>query len=167
MFEPSRATISLAIFNRQVLQCQDDAYTLAWYLLGDVALAETAVQAAVESAFQHGAAIHHGDALNKSCRLVIFRVVVEQCQRQLNRPLPLIGETGEQGILEMLRRLPEQERQALILVDILSMGYAEGAEVLRMPVEDFRQRLAWGRRKLAACQAHPAPSLLMQSQGKV
>ncbi len=159
MFEPSRSTTPLALFNRQVLQCQDDAYTLAWYLLGDEALAEAAVQEAVDRAY------HHGAARSKSCRLVILRAVVEQCHRRLNRPPSPNGKTGEQSIPEMLCKLPEQERQALILVDILGLTYAESAEVLRMPVEDFHPRLALARRKLAACQPQPAPSLLAQSHG--
>ncbi len=159
MFEPSRSKTPLAIFNRQVLQCQDDAYTLAWYLLGDEALAEAAVQAAIESVYRHGS------VGGKSYRLMILQAVAIQSHQHLRRELPITGKTGEQSIPDTLRRLPEQERQALILVDILLLNYEESAEVMRLPLKEFGQRLAWARRKLADCQAQPAPSLLMQSHG--
>jgi DNA-directed RNA polymerase specialized sigma24 family protein len=161
MFEPSRSTTPLAIFNRQVLQCQDDAYTLALYLLGDEAMAEAAVQAAVESVFRHGCA---GD---KPFRLSILQAVANESHQHLQRALPIIRNTGEQSILEMLRRLPEQERQALILVDVLRLNYEESAEVMRVPSKNFGLRLAWARRRLAACQVQPVPPWFMQNHGKI
>ncbi len=161
MSASSRSTTQLAIFNRQVLQCQDDAYTLAWYLSGDETLAETVVQSAIENLYRRAS------AGKKSYRLMILQAVVTQSHQNLRRLLPMTGKTSEQSILEMLCRLPEEERQALILVDILGLSYAESAEVLRMPVQDVSQRLAWARRKLAACQAQRLPSLLAQSHGKI
>ncbi len=161
MFDPSRSTINHAIFNRRVLECQDDAYTLAWYLSGNEALAETVVQAAVESLYRNAA------IRDTSFRLMILQAVVRQSHRSMRRSLPINGKTGDQGILEMLRSLPEQERQALILVDILRLSYAESAAILRIPIEDLGQRLARARRVLAACQPEPLPSLFVQSHGKV
>ena len=43
---------TLSLFNQQILLCQDEAYTLAWYLLGDEIEAEKTTQAAVEAAFR-------------------------------------------------------------------------------------------------------------------
>ena len=43
----------ITIFNSLALQTQDEAYTLAYYLLGDERRAERATQAAFEQLYQH------------------------------------------------------------------------------------------------------------------
>jgi DNA-directed RNA polymerase specialized sigma24 family protein len=49
--DPSSAMNTLSLFNQQVLHYQDDAYTLARYLLGDDAVAEAVMQNAVQVTF--------------------------------------------------------------------------------------------------------------------
>lgn len=136
----------LSGFNQQVAACQDEAYTLAWYLLGDDAAAEAVVQAAVANVF-HGYSI--SQAGKKSCRLSVLQAVLDQCQQQSTNPLPTTGASNGDGILEMLQRLPEREKQALVLIDILGLAYPEAAAVLGRSMKGIPGLLSRARRELA------------------
>lgn len=131
---------TLTHFNQQVLQCQDDAYTLAWYLLGDEAQAEAAVKDAVRIVFNNNAA-------NGSCRVSIFRTVIQHCQAQLHATVPITGISDDNEIFGMLRTVPEDDRLALILVDILGLCYVDAAAIIGIQVHDLSQRLAYGRQR--------------------
>ncbi|RPJ45347.1 MAG: hypothetical protein EHM21_09445 [Chloroflexi bacterium] len=145
----------LAHFNQQVLLCQDDAYTLAWYLLGSETQAEAATQAAVLAAY------HQAVRLD-DCRTVLLRQVVRQCKRRgrgfmpfgkiQNRQTADARSLADARLLgdafASLQKLPDLERQALVLVDILGLSGTEAAAVLGCPVGAVQQHLAQGRRKV-------------------
>ena len=130
---------TLTLFNEQIRQCQDDAYTLAWYLLGDEAEAEAATQAAVRAAY---ALFSPGQA---NCKLAILKQVLLACFGKHSRAsIPATG-----GLPPALQSLPERERQALVLVDILNLSYPEAARVAGQPVREILHLLAQARSKVA------------------
>ena len=133
----------LSLFNQQVLICQDEAYTLAWYLLGDGIEAEKATQAAVAAAFQYFS------PQKGNCRALILRQVFRLCQRkappQETLPIPEISVTFN-----------DCERQTLVLVEILNLSYSEAASVLDCPPQEISRLIAQARRKLIqAGSEHP------------
>lgn len=128
---------SLAQFNQQVLECQDDAFTLAWYLLGDEAAAEDAVETAMMMAY------HRAQSCQEDGRRLILEKVLCLCAGKFgNRPL----ETD--AACAALHGLPNLERQVIILVDILCLTYTETAELLKRSHSDIIRLLAQARRKI-------------------
>ncbi len=128
---------SLAQFNQQVLECQDDAFTLAWYLLGDEATAEAAVQAAVMNAY------HRAQSGQEADRRLILEQVLRYCAGKIGN-----SSSGmPSGYLE-LHKLPDLERQLIILIDILCLNYDETAKLLNCSIRTITQLLAQTRRKV-------------------
>lgn len=128
----------LSQFNQQVLRCQDDAYTLAWYLLGDEAQAASATQASVAAAFPF-----YSPYL-KNCRVLILKQVINQCRAwKTARETRAIA-----SVHPGFPALPELERYALILIDILNLSYTDTAVVLDRSVSEISGLLSQGRRKL-------------------
>jgi len=127
---------SLAQFNQQVLECQDDAFTLAWYLLGDEAAAEAAVQAAVMRAY------HRAQSGRVDDRRLILKQVLRCCAVKIGND----SSGMPSGYLEV-HKLPAVERQVIILIDILCLNYDETAHLSNRSIRTITQRLAQARRK--------------------
>jgi hypothetical protein len=117
-------------YNARVLACQEDAFTLACYALGDESQAAQVVQAAVRQAYWCF------DGSEGRCREQIMSAIAEGCRRSAARGL------ATQGVFTAL---PVEERLAVILVDVLSMNYRQAAEILRRPAAQFARLLAQGR----------------------
>jgi DNA-directed RNA polymerase specialized sigma24 family protein len=128
-------------YNQLVLQHQEEAYTLAFYTLGDERQACETVQNAISDAF------HHPSGNNFHLRLL--RRVTQLCfQMQVNTiDLSVVPE-----IVRRLSALPLQERLALVLVDILGLNYAQAAMVCHQTKSQISHLLAQGRVHLLA---HP------------
>jgi RNA polymerase sigma-70 factor, ECF subfamily len=58
-----------------------------------------------------------------------------------------------QDVLEALRRIPSERREALILVGVEGMSYRDAADVLGIPVGTLMSRLGRGRQQLRAILA--------------
>lgn len=125
----------LSLFNQQIILCQDDAYTLAWYLSGNEAEAEAITQAAVQAA----SACFSPNRVD--CRMLIFKQVVEQCQKRAPAPRASV----EPGILHDLQFLNQHKRVVVVLVDILGLPYSEAAYLTNLPREQIRCLLAQAR----------------------
>ncbi len=125
----------LTHFNQQVSRCQDDAYTLAWYLLGDEVEAEVVLQAAVQTAYAYFS------PNQVECRMLIFKQVVVQCQKRTPAPRNSV----EPGILRDLQFLNQHKRVVLVLVDILGLPHSEAAYLTNHPQEQIRCLLAQAR----------------------
>jgi len=110
------ADARLSAFNQQVLQQQDDAYTLAYYLLGSAEAASQAVQQAVLQCYQHNG--------RGSQRLSLLKTVLKNC---LNPAIPV---TGADPLARGILSLPQDERRTVLLVDVLGLSYVEAAQVL-------------------------------------
>lgn len=148
--DAAHAAQERSAFNRQVLDCQDEAFTLAWYLLGDEALAAEALQAAVMRVYQRSAA-------GKSLRWQVLRAVADcaaepRCRllRGFSTPAP-DPSGGREGLwlANWLQDLPESERLAAALVDVLGLSIADAAAVLDQPQRVVVQRLTRARRSLS------------------
>jgi DNA-directed RNA polymerase specialized sigma24 family protein len=134
---------TLAQYNQQVQACQDEAYTLAWYLLADEAAAEAVVQEAVEMVFRQTA------GGQRSCRQAIFCAVLRQCHLRWRSSMPITGAAAGQAVHTLLHRLPEVERQVLVLVEIIGLGYHETAQLVHRPVKEIQAVVAQARRLAA------------------
>lgn len=136
--ESSSAMDSLSLFNQQVLQCQDDAYTLAWYLLGDEAEAEAVMQSAIQETFQCYS------SNRKDCRLLILKQVAKHC---LTRK-PAACSSAEPDITCNIHFLTQQERVALVLIDILQFDYPEASFITGIPLGKIGPLLGHARWKM-------------------
>lgn len=162
----------LYAFNRLVLAYQDKAYTLAFYLLGDMMVAEDAVQETFISAYRSIQSCR-GD----SFRSWLFRMVTNKCLDELRRrkrhpitPFEATDIWGEEiespqrsvdtveipeesmsragtdrYLLRCLDRLKTEDRIAIVLVDILELRYGEAAKIIGCPPGTVKSRLACAR----------------------
>lgn len=129
---------TLSLFNQQVLQCQDDAYTLVGYLLGDEAEAEAVMQSAILTTF------HCYSPNRKDCRLLILKQVAKQC---LIRK-PAACSSAKPGIAYDIHLLTQQERVALVLIDILRFDYPETSFITGIPLGKIGPLLGNARWKM-------------------
>jgi DNA-directed RNA polymerase specialized sigma24 family protein len=128
---PSRR--DLDAYNQQVLACQDQVFTLALHLLGDEQAADAAVARAVRAVYTRARP-------RPSVRIQLIAQVLRSCDRRLGH--------GDTSLPVYLRTLPEPERHALLLVDLLGLCYDEAAEVLGCSRPLLAGRLAAGRQRL-------------------
>jgi DNA-directed RNA polymerase specialized sigma24 family protein len=136
----SQTRPTLQAYNQLVLQHQDEAFTLAYYMLGSQGDASRVVEAAFQQAYQD----FSGPAL--VFRRAVLRLVASSCLAR-GKPDPAATPTG---MPPGLAGLPSRARLALVLVDLLGMNYSEAAGMLEQPVGRFASQLAQARRKLAS-----------------
>jgi RNA polymerase sigma-70 factor (ECF subfamily) len=168
----------LDAFNRLVLIYQDQAYNLAYRMLGDEDSAEDATQNAFISAYRNLNSYRGG-----SFRAWVLRIITNNCydelRRRKRRPVtPLEPETEdeeeiesprwladdspspeekaeraemERAIQHCLGDLPEEFRSVAVLVDVQGMDYEEVSTVIGKPLGTIKSRLARARLKLRRC----------------
>jgi len=125
---------SLETFNRALMTCQDQAYTLAYDLLGSEKEATTALQSATENAFRD----RDGKTDSIHCRLL--HRVLSACRELVSDAKPQMSEFHQH-----LQILPFECRAAVILVDVLALDYCETTRVMRCNPDHVRCVLAHGR----------------------
>lgn len=131
------ATIpGLDVYNQEVLACQQEAFTLALYLLGNDHAADDVVQRSVMAAYRCCRR-----SPDQPIRLTILREVIRLCDHHTGRP--------EDGLSSHLRRLSRRECRSLLLIDLLGLSYDQAAHVLRCKKHDLAQWLARARANLA------------------
>ena len=67
--------------------------------------------------------------------------------------LPAVGVTAAYGVVEtmaLLDGLPLEQREAIVLTQLIGLSYVDAAQVMRVPVGTIRSRVARGRDGLAA-----------------
>jgi hypothetical protein len=121
---------------------QDEAYTLAYYLLGNEARADEAVAAVFSRRLPTG----RGRAEDN--RLEILRAIGLYCQAHGATPAWGIQPGGDE-IISRLGRLNGSERAAAVLVDVLGLSYAQAARVLSCSQHRLGKLLAHARLNLA------------------
>ena len=168
----------LDAFNRLVLIYQDQAYNLAYRMLGDEDSAEDAAQNAFISAYRSLNSYRGG-----SFRAWVLRIITNACydelRRRKRRPVtalepetedeeeiesprwladdsPSPEERAERAEMERaiqhcLEDLPEEFRSVAILVDVQGMDYEEVSSVMGKPLGTIKSRLARARMKLRRC----------------
>jgi len=159
-------------FNRLVERHQTVAYNLAYRTVHNVDDAADATQEAFLSAFRAIRSFH-----GSSFRAWLLRIVVNACydarRHAARRPTSstdaLAAEMGElpwaderapdpehvalsaetRATIEVaLATLPEDQRLAIVLVDMQQLSYEEAAEALACPIGTVRSRLARGRARM-------------------
>lgn len=161
---PATADTQFMSFNSLALQTQDEAYTLAYYLLGDERHAERATQAAFEQLHRHARM-----ELNRF-RLEVLRRVVDGCRRigqimpdrsALRSTLRMVASRDE--TIQRLLPLNDGERFVVVLVDILGLSYEEAAQVLGSSKKEVSRNLAKAR--LALSEQETARQAFPSAQG--
>ena len=152
---------------------RDRAWAVALRTLGDPSEAEDAVQDAFLSAFRK-ADRFRGDAQFTTW---LHRIVVNACldrmRRRRVRPVAAYDDSaldtvpdprdalGEREtaleVGEALQRLTDDQRLAIVLVDLQGMSVEEAAGVLDVPVGTVKSRCHRGRARLAVHLGHLRP----------
>ena len=155
-------------FTTLVRRHQDRLWAVALRTLGDREDAADALQDALISAYR-SAGSYRGDA---KVTTWLHRVVVNACLDRMRRnkvrptvPMPDDGgpvdpndalgnrETAME-IEAALATLPEEQRAALVLVDVQGMPVEDAASVLGVPTGTVKSRCARGRARLALQLGH-------------
>jgi RNA polymerase sigma-70 factor (ECF subfamily) len=176
----SRKQEDLAAFNQLVLEHQDSAYNLAYYLLGDPDLAEDVTQKAFLNAYLKFCTFQ-GDSfrawiltivrnacydelrLSKRRRVLSIDDLEEEdagdsiwleASRQVPTPEQAFDSRETQDLIEKaLATLREEYREVLVLVDLQGLEYQAAAQVIGRPVGTVKSRLARARRQLMEAPA--------------
>lgn len=156
-------------FGRLVALHRDRLYAVAMRTLGDREEAADAVQDALLSAYR-SAAGYRGEARVTTW---LHRVVVNACLDRLRRrkvrpavPLPTGSEEPASprdelaeretalDVAQALAALPEDQRVALVLVDLQGLSVDDAARVLGVPAGTVKSRCSRGRARLAISLGH-------------
>lgn len=135
------SSLTFDSFNQQILVCQDEAFTMAIYLVGDEELACQIVQEAVLRVYNDGNGTQPID-------WQMLQEVIFSCRRAIRS---LFGETIAIPGWEQLKC---HEREALLLVDVLGKSYQDAAFILNSSRDEITQNVASGRRHLTR-SIHP------------
>jgi predicted DNA-binding protein (UPF0251 family) len=120
-------------------ETQEEAFTLAYYLLGD----ETAALAAVEAAY---ARLARTGATPGGLRIETLRLVIKH---SISRIKSWPRKATYDLLARKLLNLPLESRQVLALVDVLGLDYSQAAEVLGLSKGRVSQALARARRAMS------------------
>lgn len=158
-------------FGALALSYLEDVVAYARRLTADATDAEDLAQATFERAFRRFEELRAPSA----CRAWLFRIarnlfidtrrsiVARSELRLVEEPvaspaLTVSAETVERltalELEEALARLPQEQREVVLLCDLWGFGYAEIAAILEVPIGTVRSRLARSRARLAASLAN-------------
>ena len=132
-------TMSMDRFNQQVLACQEEAFTLAFSLLGDEALACEVLQEVILQVYSGW----RGDDCNIVVK-VLHGVIGISRQAKLSKTCDATE------WIPGWNQLERGKQEALLLVDLLGKSYQQTALVLDRSEGDVALTVAHGRCKLAA-----------------
>ena len=134
-------------------------------LTGQVADADDIVQIAVERALMRIDQFQPGTKLDAWLFSIVRNAWIDEARSRTRRgkvfAAPELGESvGTDGAAEMhakleaddvwtaMRKLPEEQREAVALVCVEGMAYREAADALGVPIGTLTSRLARGREAL-------------------
>ena len=160
-------------FRAAALPHLDALYTVARYITRSAADAEDAVQECYLRAFRHFDGLRGSDIkpwlmaiLRNVCRAEFARrsnvVVMERKTDGIDDAVPLWQEDQEspeggivrrqnaESVRGLLKALPEQFREVIVLRDIEDLSYREIAQAVDAPIGTVMSRLARGRGMLRA-----------------
>ena len=89
----------------------------------------------------------HVDRLNERQRWS-YSIPEEVLENRLARPAPQPDRLALRDLAEALERLPEEQRQAVLLVGYEGLSYKDAAAVLGTPIGTVMSRLSRGREAL-------------------
>ncbi|SCG54582.1 SigE family RNA polymerase sigma factor [Micromonospora humi] len=133
--------------------------TVLYALGGDLTEAQDAAQEAYVRAWQRWSKVGAYDDPEAWVRTVGHRLLVNRWRKVRNSvvayrrhgPPPAVGPPSENtvALIAALRRLPAEQRQAIVLHHLADLSVAEIAAQLGTPSGTVKARLARGRRALA------------------
>jgi DNA-directed RNA polymerase specialized sigma24 family protein len=142
--------------NRLISALQDQAFTLAYYVLSDEDKAEMAAQEGIQQVWREfrRKRAPRVSKFEPSGRAQILAAVLRVCARTKTRRdgAPRQGTfSSAEGLYAGLVSLAFEERAVLVLVDVLKLDYAEAAAVIGRRAQAVRKSLAQARQHL--CEA--------------
>lgn len=154
-------------FDELVRRNRARMWAVALRTLGDPEEAADAVQDACLSAFR-AAGSYRGDArVSTWLHRVVVNACLDRARRRAARPtVPLPEQPVASGrdaladretaleVTKGLQALPEEQRVALVLVDLEGLSVAEAAAVLDVPEGTVKSRCSRGRTRLAVLLGH-------------
>jgi len=144
-------------------------WRLARSVLHDDFAAEEAVQDTFLKAHRGLSGFRAEASLRTWLLSICHRVCIDRLRQPRAKVVPLdrargLGATGGEPELRMileaaLRRLPEEERQAFVLVGVLAYSREEAAQVVGVPASTMRSRAARARSHMAEALSEHRASL--------
>ena len=160
-------------FGVLVARHRDRLWAVALRTLGDREEAADALQDALVSAFRSAHTFQGRSAVTTWLHRIVVNACLDRARRSATRRTrPLDDESesvlgldegadvsAERGELRRelgsaLATLPQEQRAALVLVDMQGYPVAEAAEILGVPVGTVKSRCARGRARLVPLTAH-------------
>lgn len=160
MIEPQRSSLG---FEDQLVGLLPRLRRFARSLTGSAAEAEDIVQAGCIKALRNRAGFTPGTRLDSWLFRILQNTWRDELRRRSVRPegasveldhdLPdEVDRLGDRATLAAVRRamalLPEEQREALALVSVEGLPYAEAAAILDIPIGTLMSRVARGRQRL-------------------
>ena len=166
-------------FEREALVHLDSMYRVALRLTGSSQDAEDLVQEAVLRAYRSWDRYEPGTNARAWLLTILRHEFINQYRRRKRRPETVsldaveghmvfrqLNEDDPEGrffdqivdekVLQAIDCLPDEFREALVLVDVERMSYAEAAKVMDVPVGTVKSRLFRARQKLQQDLYHHA-----------
>ncbi|MEU7895375.1 RNA polymerase sigma factor SigM [Nonomuraea sp. NPDC049152] len=158
-------------FSEIVKRHRDRMWAVALRTLGDPDEAADAVQDAFVSAYRKAHSFRGEAAVTTWLHRIVVNACLDRMRRKSVRPVaddelieaaerdtPMPDQTGEREVsMEVsaaLKRLPADQRAALVLVDMMGYSVEDAAQVLSVPSGTVKSRCARGRAKLAPILSH-------------
>ena len=172
-----------APFEEEALTHADQLYRIALRLSGSPQTAEELVQETYLRALRAWESYRPGTNLAAWLATILRNVYLDEARKQSRRPAvevlddeseyflydQLAGETPPQthdvvlnrlsgeAILDAIANLPENFREAVVLVDVGDFSYQDAAQILDVPIGTVMSRLHRGRRLLKRALAEQIP----------
>ena len=167
LLAPAHVAGDVRAFDELVRRQRQRMWAVALRTLGDPEEASDAVQDACLSAYR-AAASYRGDArVTTWLHRIVVNACLDRARRRAVRPtVPLPEEPGadprdllaerETGleVHRALAGLPEEQRLAIVLVDLQGLSVEDAATVLGVPGGTVKSRCSRGRTRLAVALGH-------------
>jgi RNA polymerase sigma-70 factor (ECF subfamily) len=160
-------------FGVLVARHRDRLWAVALRTTGDPEEAADALQDALVSAYRNAGSFRGEAAVSTWLHRIVVNACLDRMRRRRARPTVALpeedGETGHRGLadprddldrLELrmeidraLRALPDDQRSAIVLVDVEGLPVAEAAGILGIPEGTVKSRCSRGRARLAVALA--------------
>jgi RNA polymerase sigma-70 factor (ECF subfamily) len=164
-------------FGRLFLRHRDRLWAVAIRTLADQEEAADAVQDAMISAFRRAGSFRGDSAVTTWLHRIVVNACLDRLRRKAARPAtggsdeaaldraaagravsdPSSRSDTSLDVTAALRRLPHDQRSALVLVDMLGYSVADAAGILGISPGTVKSRCARGRARLLPWLAHLRP----------
>jgi len=157
-------------FGELAARHRDRMWAVALRTLRDPEEAADAVQEALISAFRAAARFRAESAVTTWLHRIVVNACLDRIRRRQARPTVPISDDGvpepavprdamadrelRMDIVEAMGTLPEDQRAAIVLVDVEGYPVAEAAKLLSVAEGTVKSRCARGRAKLAVLLGH-------------